>query len=92
VPADVPLVANMVEHGKTPLRSAAALAAAGYRIVAIPLAGLLGTARTLRDVYRALRRDGASAAVADRLLAFGEMNTLLGLDEVYRRERAWRRP
>jgi methylisocitrate lyase len=90
VPAHVPLVANMVEHGKTPLRPARVLAAAGYQIVAIPVAALLGATRTLRDVYGAMLRDGASAAVSDRLLGFHELNALLGLEEIYRRERAWR--
>jgi len=90
VPAHVPLVANMVEHGKTPLRPARELAAAGYQIVALPLGGLLGAARTLREVYGAMLRDGGTAGVADRLLGFHELNALLGLDEVYRRERAWR--
>ena len=79
VPATVPLVANMVEGGKTPLRSARDLAAAGYQIVVVPLAGLLASVRALGRVYGALARDGTSHAVASELLTFGEMNTLLGV-------------
>jgi 2-methylisocitrate lyase-like PEP mutase family enzyme len=89
LPADVPLVANMVEQGKTPLRSAADLAAAGYRLVLVPVAPLLAAAHALRALFGTLARDGATRAAADRLLTFGELNVLVGLDEKYRRERDW---
>jgi 2,3-dimethylmalate lyase len=89
IPADVPLVANMVEQGKTPLRNARDLAAAGYRLVLVPVAPLLASAHALRALYATLARDGASAAMADRMLGFGELNALVGLDDKYRRERDW---
>ena len=88
------LVANMVEHGKTPLRTLAELGAAGYRLAVFPLSGLLAAARALAEAYGALHRDGTTQAVADRLLGFAEMNALLGVEERYRREAEWdgRRP
>jgi methylisocitrate lyase len=89
VPPEVPLVANMVEGGKTPIRAAAELARAGYAIVVVPVAGVLAAASALRDIYGALLRDGTTGAVADRLLGFDELNRLLGLAERWRRERAW---
>jgi methylisocitrate lyase len=79
VPAHVPLVANMVEGGKTPLRSAHDLAAAGHRMIVAPLTGLLAAGRALEHAYAALARDGSSWAVAGDLLTFGEMNELLGV-------------
>jgi 2-methylisocitrate lyase-like PEP mutase family enzyme len=85
----VPLVANMVEQGKTPVRDAGTLAAAGYAMIAVPVAGLLATVATLRDVWAALARDGTTRAVAGCLCGFAELNALLGLEERYRRERAW---
>jgi 2-methylisocitrate lyase-like PEP mutase family enzyme len=75
----VPLVANMVEGGRTPVRSAADLAAAGYAIVVAPLTGLLAATRALGRAYATLQRDGASQAIATELLSFGEMNALLGV-------------
>jgi len=89
LPTDVTLVANMVEHGKTPARTLAELGAAGYRMVVFPVAGLLAAARALDDLYETLKRDGTTRAAADRLYRFDAMNTLLGLDELYRRERKW---
>ena len=89
VPPDVPLVANMVEQGKTPLRAAAELARAGYRLVLVPVAPLLAATHGLRAVFATLARDGETRTAADRMLGFGELNALLGLDEKYRRERDW---
>ena len=91
IPAHVPLVANMVEQGKTPLRSAEQLAAAGYRLALVPVAPLLASAHALRALFATLARDGTTAGFADRMLGFAELNTLVGLDERYRRERGWRR-
>ena len=79
LPASVTLVANMVERGRTPLASDAALAAMGYRMVVRPLTGLLAATRALRDAYAGLARAGDSAADDARLLGFGEMNALLGV-------------
>jgi len=87
VPGRVPLVANMVEQGKTPLRTVAQLAGAGYQIVVFPVSGLLAAAAAQRRVFEVLQRDGASAAATDELLGFDEMNAFLGLHERYRRER-----
>jgi len=86
VPAHVPLVANMVDQGKTPVRGAGALAAAGYQLVVVPVAGLLASARVLRECYGALRRDGSTEALGERMLDFAELNRLVGLEELYARE------
>ena len=89
VPRHVPLVANMIERGRTPVRPAAALAAAGYQIVALPVTGLLAVARALADAYRTIVADGSSSALHDRLLGFAELNALVGLEAKLRREREW---
>src|SRR5690606_30440102 len=47
----VPLVANMVEDGKTPGLSAAQLGAMGYRLVLYPISALLAVAKTLETAY-----------------------------------------
>ena len=88
VPSEVTLVANMVEQGKTPLRTLRELGEAGYGLVVFPIAGVLASTFAVRDVYAALFRDGTSAACAGRMLRFAEMNGFLGLDELDRPERA----
>jgi methylisocitrate lyase len=77
VPGRVPLVANMVEQGKTPLRTVAQLAEAGYQIVVFPVSGVLAAAAAQRRVFEVLQRDGASAAAQDEMLGFEEMNAFL---------------
>ena len=88
LPPAVTLVANMVERGKTPLRTLDELGAAGYRMVVFPLAGLLASAHAVASVYATLRRDGTTRAALGHMLAFDEMNELLGVAERYRRERS----
>jgi 2-methylisocitrate lyase-like PEP mutase family enzyme len=92
LPPEVTLVANMLEGGRTPLRTVAECAAAGFRIVVLPLAGLFAAAHALREAWATLRRDGTSAALASRMLGFEELNALLGLEEHRAREREWRGP
>jgi 2-methylisocitrate lyase-like PEP mutase family enzyme len=91
LPPDVVLVANMVEAGKTPVRPLSELGAAGYRMVVFPVAGVLSAAHALGDVYAALHRDGTTASARGRMLGFDALNALLGLEELYRREREWLR-
>jgi methylisocitrate lyase len=87
IPSTVPLVANMVEQGKTPLRPAGELYVAGYAIVLVPIAPLLASVHALRRLFEVLRRDGTTEATSDRMAEFAELNAFLGLAERYRRER-----
>jgi methylisocitrate lyase len=91
LPARVPLVANMVEGGKTPLRAAAELAAAGYKLVLVPVAPLLASAHALRRLFATLARNGTTRTLADAMLGFADLNAVVGLDRKYRRERDWHR-
>lgn len=83
---DAPLLANMSEHGKTPLLDAGALAGLGYAIALFPSAALFAAAQSAREVAEALRRDGTTAALLDRMMVFGELNELLGLSAWQRAE------
>lgn len=81
-PSGLPLVANMVEGGKTPLHSASELAAIGYRIVIFP--GLLTrlTARAVLEALETLRESGDSRPLLDRVMSFSEVQELIGLSEL----------
>ncbi|MFN9161228.1 MAG: oxaloacetate decarboxylase [Alphaproteobacteria bacterium] len=50
----VPLMANMVEDGKTPMLPPAELAALGYRLVIFPVTALLAAAHAYETAYRRL--------------------------------------
>jgi len=80
--ARVPLLANMVEGGKTPLLPAASLEALGFALVIFPggLARRLGHAA--REYFEALKRDGSTDALRERMLDFAGLNKALGTPEM----------
>ncbi len=82
-----PLLANMVEGGRTPSLSNARLAEIGYALVIYPVAGLLSAAAALDTVYRQIRDTGSSLGSSAPLYPFAEMNRLMGFEEVWRFER-----
>ena len=79
--APKPTVANMIERGRTPLRSRDELADLGFQLILYPLTGLLAAARALESVYGRLRDAGDTAGHEDTLYAFESFNALLGAGE-----------
>ena len=73
----LPLVANMVEGGKTPLHSAAELAQMGFKLVIFP--GLLSrvTVRAVTDALEVLAAGGDSRPLMGQLMQFSEMQNIL---------------
>ncbi|WP_028356462.1 isocitrate lyase/PEP mutase family protein [Bordetella petrii] len=86
--ARVPLLANMVEGGQTPVESAQALAARGFRIVIFPGGTARAVAHALQAYYGSLREHGTTAPWRDRMLDFDQLNAVIGtpalLDEAAR--------
>lgn len=74
----LPLLANMVEGGRTPMSSAAELGAMGFRIVIFPGGTVRALAHMLRTYFSTLHADGSTAAYRDRMLDFTGLNDLLG--------------
>lgn len=74
--AGTPLVANMVEDGKTPFLSFEALREMGYRIVLRPVAALLAMTHRLETVYAEIL-DGR----ASERSSFAHYNDIVGLPE-----------
>jgi len=86
---DKPLVANMVEGGgRTPMLSNARLAEIGFALAIHPIAGILSAAAALETVYRQLRATGSTLGSKAPVYSFAEMNRLMGLEEVFRFDRA----
>jgi 2-methylisocitrate lyase-like PEP mutase family enzyme len=80
--ARVPLLANMVEGGKTPVLSAAELETIGYRIAIFPGGTVRSIAFGLQEYYGQLKRDGGTAAARGRMLDFDGLNKVLGTPEL----------
>ena len=74
----LPLMANMVEGGLTPLQSAAELERLGFSLVIFPGGIVRAIAHAAQDFYGTLRRDGTTAAFRNRMFGFNELNDVIG--------------
>ena len=74
------LFANMIEGGKTPIIPASELKEMGYAGVFWSCASLYLVAKTLKDAFTELARDGTSDAFLSRMIDFSEFNHFIGLD------------
>ncbi|WP_332824291.1 isocitrate lyase/PEP mutase family protein [Ramlibacter sp.] len=81
----IPLLANMVEGGKTPVMGAADLGALGFRIVIFPGGTARAVAHALQHYYGTLRKDGTTAAIRGEMLDFDGLNAVIGTPELLAR-------
>jgi 2-methylisocitrate lyase-like PEP mutase family enzyme len=80
--AGVPLLANMVEGGKTPPLSAAELEAIGFSLVIFPGGIVRALVRTAGEYYASLAKQGTTEPFRSRMLDLGQLNTLIGTPEM----------
>ncbi len=85
-----PKVANMVEHGRTPLLSPDELHQLGFDLIVTPLAGLMASAKALQQVYALLQREGTLRDHLDQLMPFEEFNQLVELERHYELEQRFK--
>lgn len=78
---DAPLLANMVEGGKTPLHAARELQDMGYSAVAFANMALRVGAFAIRHALLDLAETGTSQAWIPRMLPWDERQRIAGLDE-----------
>ncbi len=84
---DLPLLANMVEGGRTPLLSRAELEALGFKIAIFPTAGFLAAAAALRSIYGELKTSGSSKEWPGEFYPFADFTRLMGFERVWAFER-----
>ncbi|ARV59073.1 carboxyvinyl-carboxyphosphonate phosphorylmutase [Nostocales cyanobacterium HT-58-2] len=77
---DVPLVANIVEGGKTPQLSAGELQQLGFKIVFFPVSTLLAATKVMTACLRHLKEQGTTADFQD-LVEFKEFQELIGIPQ-----------
>lgn len=75
-----PLLANLVEGGKTPLLNHDELQALGYKIVIYANFLTRSIARTVGGLLEALKRDGTTRHLIDQMYTFAEFNVLMDLN------------
>ncbi|MCG8441182.1 MAG: isocitrate lyase/PEP mutase family protein [Caulobacterales bacterium] len=84
-----PMLANMATGGETPLRSAAELAAIGYKAAIFPALASLAAAAAARRVFRHLKETGSGEGSGAELFDFGAFCRLIGFEEVWAFEERW---
>lgn len=87
-----PLLANMVEGGRTPVLSAADLTTIGYKIAIFPITAMLAATQAMQAVYDTLKAQGSSAGQTQPLMRFADLTDLMGFPEVHDFERRWADP
>jgi 2-methylisocitrate lyase-like PEP mutase family enzyme len=88
----IPLLANMVEGGATPITGAADLEALGYAIVIFPGGIVRALAKTAGDYYASLHANGSNRPFSDRMYDFDGLNAQLGTAEMLARGKAYEYP
>jgi len=74
----VKLLANMTEFGRTPFFTAAEFQAMGYAMVIWPVSHLRVAARAMEELYGAIRRDGGTHRMVDRMQTRAELYETIG--------------
>jgi 2-methylisocitrate lyase-like PEP mutase family enzyme len=77
-----PLMANMVEGGRTPIQDAKQLEAAGFSLVIFPGGIVRALAAAAQSFYATLKRDGTTDAFRERMFDFDGLNAVIGTPEL----------
>jgi 2-methylisocitrate lyase-like PEP mutase family enzyme len=75
----VPLLANMVEGGKTPILACDDLSAMGFKLVITPGSMVRAYTFMAQEFLRHLQQNGTTTLFRDRMMDFTQINDLLGL-------------
>jgi 2-methylisocitrate lyase-like PEP mutase family enzyme len=78
----VPLLANMVEGGNTPLQSAADLQKLGYQLVIFPGALVRVYSFLAQNFLATLKTEGSTQSYRDKMLDLTGLNKLLGTEDI----------
>lgn len=74
----IPMLANMVEGGKTPVQSAQELGGRGYKIVIFPGGTARAVAHTLQGYYASLHAHQTTIPWQSQMLDFDGLNAVIG--------------
>jgi 2,3-dimethylmalate lyase len=86
---DLPLVANMVERGRTPVLGRAELESLGYKIAIFPVTAMLAAVQAMANVFGEFKAHGSSSATAQPLYDFADLTRLMGFEDVWAFEKRY---
>ena len=79
---NTPLLANMVEGGKTPVKTANDLKSLGFNIVIFPGGAVRAATFQLQEYYAGLLENGSNAEFSKRMHDFDSLNAVIGTPEL----------
>ena len=79
---DIPLLANMVEGGKTPIKTVNDLKSLGFNIVIFPGGAVRATTFQLQQYYAELIENGSTLEFSDSMHNFDSLNSVIGTPEL----------
>ena len=86
---DLPLLANMVERGRTPVLSKQDLESIGYKLAIFPVTALLAAVAAMKNVYQQFQDQGSSSGDTTPLFDFSELTKLMGFEDVWEFEKRY---
>ncbi|MDH3278654.1 MAG: isocitrate lyase/PEP mutase family protein [Nitrosopumilus sp.] len=86
---NVPLVANMIEGGATPLTSAQVLNKMGFRIILYPLSVLFANTFATMSILQELKKTGTTARFKEKIVNFDQFNDLVDLPKFRKLEKKY---
>jgi 2-methylisocitrate lyase-like PEP mutase family enzyme len=89
---ELPLLANMVEGGRTPVLSQQELEAIGYKLAIFPVTALLAATQAMKAVYESFKKTGSSAGLSTPLMPFADLTMLMGFEEIWEFEKRYASP
>jgi 2-methylisocitrate lyase-like PEP mutase family enzyme len=85
-----PMMANMSDGGKTPIRSAQELGALGFSLAIFPAMAALAASHAIERAMLNLRANGTSASPNMPLFSFDEFCKMVGFGDVWAFEEKWK--
>lgn len=89
---DVPLLANMVDGGRTPILDRAELERLKFRIAIFPVTGFLAASAAMTAAYEHLKKTGTSKNLPGELYPFDQFSRLMGFERVWAFEKKYADP
>ena len=78
----IPLLANMVEGGKTPIKTAKDLKKLGFNIVIFPGGAVRAATFQLQEYYAGLLKNGSNSEFSKKMHDFDSLNAVIGTPEL----------
>ena len=86
---NVPVLANMLENGRTPLLSVKELEDIGYDLVIFCVSSTYASVKAVQNLMRTLKAEGTTKNALKNMITFDEFNELIGLPEIRQIEKKY---